>query len=148
MDLLFLGQRGARCRAFSDCFFAFAAGLALLAICLMGLGYLVINLVVGLVHTDGTVPFDFTSFCVFLVFDLSLVILVLSTVVEKVRGVNFRVKSSKNVVLAMLKAMLISILSGAASQLGGWIGGVIVMALLAGAASLFNFTSPAAEATE
>lgn len=121
-------------------------GLVAAVAALCGVGHFLINLVVGMVQADGEVPFRFSVFCTLFFLDLTLIFTGVSVLVAKARGVSFKIsednsvkKWSRNaVLLAAGKAFCVSIVGAVASHVGGWIGGVIGVALLAGVAAFYN----------
>jgi hypothetical protein len=122
----------------------FAAGAAL-----CWAGHFVINTVVGMLQSDGEVPFEFSAFCVLVFLDLTLVFTGISAAIAIARGFSFAkaeeksVKkwSCKAVLLAAGKALVVSIVSAFASHVIGWVGGVIALTILAGVAAVFNPSS-------
>jgi hypothetical protein len=132
--------------------------LPLAALILCGLGHGFINLLVVFFSPDSAVPFDFSAFCMLIVSNLTLLYLLIymfwldpalrPAAMKATPPPAPSVTATRNlrtVLWSIAKAIAVSVGSALASQLAGWIGGIIAMALLSAVAVFVNPHLPTSE---
>ena len=103
-----------------------------------GVFYLFSNVIAGVLSPTAGVPFGFVVFCTLVLSELFLLFVGISMLKVRAKYTPITLGKPKLILFAMGKTLLVGLLSGFASHLGGLIGGIVVMVVLAGLASFFN----------